>query len=157
MDLDIMSMTFNKMHEAYDWFRDYKPLDYDLVLNIDSNAGKNVNFGDWVLFQHIKQNGYDNELKKYNYKISRPIYGICAGFNVWDQALVINILESPRAWQYTHSLVTNPTNNYTMKIAFVDAEVQNFPIWDDYIYELGHWRQKPLIGELKECLRKNKL
>ena len=134
-------MIFKETHEAYDWFRNYKPFND----KIEMYHGKDVKFGDWILFQHIKSK-----------TISRPILGICTGFNVWDMALVMSIVEPIRSWMYTHDIITNPKNNYKMKMAFLDAEVQNFPIWTENIHKLGHWKQKPTFNQLKECFN-NKL
>ena len=142
-------MQFEKHHEALDWFRQYKPYEGEYIR--DWNGGK-IDFGNWILFQHIK---YDSSTKKRT--ISRPILGIFIEFTVWDMALVLNIIEHPRAWAHFHTVCTNPEHLHYMRISSVDPEVENFPIWDDCIHVVGQWNHKPNMKELREVLNKNKI
>lgn len=146
-------MVFKTIYEAREWFRNYKPLDYDTFQSIEMYFAKGVNFGDWVLFQHIQKKDYDKDAKHYNYNISRPILGINTGYDVWDMAFVFKIIEQPRAWMNSHSVITNTAIDYSMPL-ILNNEPQDFPIWDDYIYELEHWKTRPTISQLKEALKK---
>ena len=143
-------MKFEKHHEALKWFRQYKPYDGKYI---DWQGGK-VNFGDWILFQHID---YDDRTKTRS--ISRPILGLCVGFSCWDMALVLNIVEETRAWMNFHKVLTNPDPKHLhyMTISSLDPEVESFPIWDDCIHEIAHWSHRPNFKELKEALSKNKI
>ena len=130
-------MKFEKMYEARDWFRQYKPFKYQD--NLKEYDGNYLKFGDWILFQNIRQ-------KRDNYKeheISRPIFGLFVGFSIWDMALVVNIVEKDRAWIFHNYLLGNPETNHYNRIGFYDPETESFPIWDDNIYELSHWESKP--------------
>lgn len=146
-------MRFVKQYEAIAWFRQYTPYEYS-PLHTGEYSGKGVEFGDWILFQHIRS----KDTSPHSYEISRPILGICMGFSVWDMALTLNIVEQPRMWICHHEVLTNPDPKYMIyqKIAWLDPEVESFPIWSDDIHEIAHWKGKPTKTQLKEAL-KNKI
>jgi hypothetical protein len=140
---------FKDVHEAREWFRKYRPLkegefDYDTE---GYHCFNDVEMGDWLLFNHIRE-----------YKtISRPILGLVAGHNIWDQALVLEIVEPRRAFHHNSTI----NEDYETPISLVDQDVQYFIFWDDDIRVIGHWKFKPKVKELRSVFlifeRKNKL
>ena len=143
-------MKFEKHHEALTWFRQYKPYDGEY----EDWYAENVKFGDWILFQHIRNDEHEKTIS-----ISRPILGIFVGLTVWDMACVLNIMEAPRPWTIFHEVCTNPNpeNKYYMHICSLDPETESFPIWTDWVHEIAHWNHKPNVKELKQVLTTNKL
>jgi len=145
--------VFNKKYEAINDFRNYQPLpenfDEDTISTMMHSSKirvrDNFKFGDYVLFRNIKEG-----------KISRPIYGIFIRWNVWDMALVFNVIEKERAYIYNYSYISNPDINYEMCLGLCDPEVESFALWgDEDVWVLGSWSQKPTISELKSALYKS--
>ena len=137
---------FNKTYEAINHFRYYKPYEKDSTKSFWVEYDwSNWKMGDWVLIQYIK-NGKE---------ISKPIYGMFIEANIWDQALVIHIIEKPRAWKWHTDILTNPELNITMRMGELDPEVEAFELWTGNIHVLGHWKTKPTIGQLKESYKLN--
>lgn len=107
-----------------------------------------MKFGDWIIFQHITY-------KENVATISRPILGIFVDYTIWDQALVVNFIESPRAWTAFNKVVTNKELNISMLIAVVDPEVESIPLWNENIKVLGFWKTKPTYQQLKKSIKKS--
>lgn len=135
--------VFNKLYEARNWFRDYKPSD-EKVPWFSYRSDLTYHFGDWVLFQHIK---YSNNQTV----MSRPIFGICVGFTVWDQALVLEFVENTRAWE-SFSFLSGEFDSEE-PISHKDREIQHFQFWTENIKPLGIWKSRPTITELREALK----
>jgi hypothetical protein len=136
-------MIFNKIHEARDWFLNYKKIENNKSLFFWTEYDfKDWKFGDYILFQHIK----DDNL------VSRPIFAIFISFTVWDQALVINYIQPKRAWMYWHEVITNPDpkSYYSMPIGHMDDEIENIQFWTDNIHVMNHWKSRPSITQLRE-------
>ena len=133
----------------------FKPLSKEIAatipnfLNIDFKDFK-WEFGEWILFQHIEYS-YD---KTNPIMIGRPQLAIFTNYKIWDQALVINFIEKPRAWKNHHEVITNPDINYSEAISQGDDKVNAIQFWTDNINVLGHWKTKPSIGELKSAMKK---
>ncbi len=135
-------MIFENIHKANEWFLNYQPLEVDVPYFLDTQS--NWEFGDWILFQHIKS--------QKPRLISRPILAIFNRYNIWDQALVISFLQKKRAWTWFHKVTTSPT--YDSLIIDMDDELEHIQFWTDNIYLLQHWKSKPTLGQLKESLKK---
>jgi hypothetical protein len=137
-------MIFDDIHNARSWFLDYVDFDKSLVESFYSNTslGKGWKFGDYILLQHIQ-----------NYKISRPIYGIFTSFTIWDQALVLQMVENKRAWMYSNKIKSENIDS-SFYICTLDDEITQFEFWTGDIYLLGHWTRKPSVSELRESLKK---
>ncbi len=136
---------FNSRYEAIKEFRNYQPMNEEVVDFWTKYDWKDWKMGDWVLFQYIKCR--EN-------KISRPIYGMFVDFTIWDQALVVHIIEKQRAIRWHTNILTNPELDITMRLGELDPEVEAFELWTGNIKVLGHWKTKPTISQLKEALKK---
>jgi hypothetical protein len=136
---------FNNRYEAIKEFRNYQPMNEEVVDFWTKYDWGKWKMGDWVLFQYIKCR--EN-------KISRPIYGMFVDFTIWDQALVVHIIEKQRAMRWHTDILTNPELDITMRLGELDPEVEAFELWTGNIKVLGHWKTKPRISELKEALNK---
>jgi hypothetical protein len=146
-------MIFENIYEARNWFLKYSPIseeeDDKIPFFWHNLSDHKWEFGDWILIQHIieKEHGKDRE-------ISRPILAIFTNFKIWDQALVINFVQPQRAWMLSHEVITNKELRYSMYISSLDDEVESIQFWTDNINVLGHWKNKPSIGEIKKALNK---
>ena len=155
-------MTFDDIHEARRWFLDYKELDKqtdDTIINFWYKYDfKNWRFGDYILFQHIENNSSHSVtgIPIVSLSIGRPQYAIFTSFTIWDQALVMQFVESKRAWMHFTDIVTNKESGYKMPMSTLDDEVEAIQFWTDNIHVLGHWKAKPNLSELKIAL-KNKI
>jgi len=135
-------MKFDNRHDARKWFLDFKPCNREYKEFIDFENGK-LEFGDWILFR----------ITNHEYEESRPILAIFVEYNVWDMALVLNYIEKPRAWEYSHEVITNKEINYSCKVACLDRETQQQPVWmNQNIIPMGNWKVKPTISQLKEAI-----
>lgn len=142
-------MIFESIHDARKWFLNYVEFDESKVNSFyeSPTMGKGWKFGDYILFQHIEKG-----------KISRPIYGIFTSFTVWDQAIVLQMVENKRAWTYSNKVLgrsdklKGPPNSFY--ISTYDDQITQIEFWTGDINLLGHWRYRPSIPELKESLRK---
>jgi hypothetical protein len=134
---------YNNRFEAINEFRKYKPTDEKIIDFWTEYDWEDWDMGDWVLIQYHKNCE----------ELSRPIYGIFAGISVWDQALVIHLIEKPRAWKSNVEILTNPDLNIYMNLGGFDPEVEPFELWTGNIKVLGHWKVKPTIGQLKHSLK----
>jgi hypothetical protein len=143
---------FNDIEEAREWFRNSKDIsktDLDKIPFFWDELEKHRwKFGEWILFQHI----HSIENAKSSGKITRPILAIFTGFKIWDQALVINFVEQPRAWIWYHEVITNKEIGYSMQVGSLDDEVEAIQFWTDNIHVMGHWKSKPSLGQLKEAM-----
>lgn len=146
-------MIFDNIHDAKKWFLNYVEFDNSMVNSFyqSEDLGKDWKFGDYILLQHIQDN-----------KISRPIYGIFTSFTIWDQALVLQMVENKRAWMYSNEVrlkIPEATHkgkmpNTNVNICAMDDEITQFEFWTGDINLLGHWKSKPSISELKDALKK---
>ncbi len=148
-------MIFTNMIEAKKWFMKFKPLSKEIahsIPNFIDFEGEDAKweFGEWILFQHIKYS-YD---KINPIMIGRPQFAIFTNYKIWDQALVINFIEKPRAWENHHEVITNPDINYSEAISQGDDKVDAIQFWTDNIKILGHWKIKPTISDLKLAMKK---
>ena len=147
-------MKFNNIEEAREWFRNSQTIsktDWEKVPFFwDDLQDHNWKFGDWILFQHL----HSVSNAESSGKITRPILAIFTGFKIWDQALVINFVEAPRAWTCHHEIITNKEIGYSMHVVSLDDEVEAIQFWTDNINVMGHWESKPSLGQLKEALTK---
>lgn len=132
-------MIFNKLYEAKNFVRDYKPISFekDKFPNHLENDPI-LKFGQYILFQHVK-------IENKQPLISKPILGLFVGYSIWDMAAVINIVELPRAYIYSEKIqvVTNPKLNISLPIFELDPQVENFVLWHDDIIILGIYNNKP--------------
>jgi|GEM_PF-6158626 len=64
----------------------------------------------------------------------------------------MEFIENKRAWTFSHKVITNPERDIKMHICCLDDEIENIVFWDDNIYVLGHWKNRPTISELKIAL-----
>ena len=132
--------------------RKYSPLDtkdkegWWLYRDLGNKSLRNWRMGDFLLFQHIKGK-----------EISRPIYGCIAGFNLWDQALVLHFIESARAIHRStkNEILVNLERNYYCSWDELDPETEPIQFWTDEIKVWGHWSQRPSISELKKAYESN--
>jgi hypothetical protein len=134
---------YNHSYEAIKEFRNYQPTDEKIKSFWTEYDWSDWKMGDWVLIQY----------HKHCKELSRPIYGMLAGFSIWDQALVVHIIEKPRAWRWHTEILTNPELGIYMNLGGFDPEVEPFELWTGNIKVLGHWKTKPTIGKLKEALK----
>jgi len=105
---------FNNRYEAIKEFRNYQPINEEVVdFWTKYNWGK-WKMGDWVLIQYI------NCREK---QISRPIYGMFVDFTIWDQALVVHIIEKQRAMRWHTDILTNPELDITMRLGELDPNL----------------------------------
>lgn len=145
-------MVHETLHKARNWFLNYKDLSTAQGIQIPFFWTKynhqGWNFGDRILFQHIKPGKGQSSL------ISRPIYAIFVGWSVWDQALVMHFVENRRAWMNSSSVEIKYNNKEyePMSVYMHDMEVQHIQFWTDNIKVLGHWDYKPELKELKTAL-----
>lgn len=137
---------FKNRHEAIQEFRSYRPTDEKVVSFWTKYNWQDWEMGDWVMIQYVKYRDGQN-------LISRPIYGMFVGVSVWDQALVIHLIEKPRAWMCHAEILTNPELGIYMNLATLDPETEPFELWTSNIKVLGHWKRKPTIGELKKSYK----
>lgn len=137
-----MTQYTNKF-DAINEFRNYQHTDEDIIDFWTKYDWSKWKMGDWVLIQYVKRGK----------EISRPIFGVFVGCSIWDMALVVNIVESPRAWRWSTEILTNPELEIYMNLGGFDPEVESFELWTANIKVLGHWKNKPSIGELKESLK----
>lgn len=136
-------MIFNDYVEGVTWFRNYQELDESKKVNsVYSYHFKDLKFGDWFLFQEI----IDNK------KISRPILAIFTGLSIWDQAVVVNFVESKRAWMNFHRLYTDSSKNYTEYFIEHDPVIDFVQCWTSDIHLLGHWESRPDLSDLRIAL-----
>lgn len=138
-------MIFESRYEALRWFRKYSIYSGE----VKDEMPEDVKFGDFLLFRHIDGDGDGN-----NPTISRPILGVFVGFSVWDMALVFQFVESERAWEFSHKVITNKELKTKLPLAFRDKEVECIPLWNQSVKVIGKWRNKPTISQLKESLLK---
>lgn len=151
-------LEFDHIYEVKNWFRRYEPVDFS-----DPNeegywlgCKDKPNMGDWVLFQHIRQGSYVNGA--YEYEISRPILGLCVGHTIWDQALVLQIVEEERAYVGNQKIklkVYNEDGSLSHKNSLImsyENQIEFFEFWSDDIRLLGKWKVKPNWKELKKVL-----
>lgn len=147
-------MIFDNLQKAKEWFRQYKPLpdNFDWAncyyhdLQTENAFLPRLEFGDWILFKHI-----DGHKKS----ISRPILALFIKWSMWDMALVINFIESERAWMWKsyHEVYYSNKKDYSGSPFTFDSEVETIQFWTDDIQVLGHWKQKPTISQLKIALK----
>lgn len=145
-------MIFNSLSDAKNFYRQYKDLedgDYDLKISgyYQSSSKIDLKFGQYILFKHIKFNGNRR-------KISRPILALFLGYNIWDQALVIEFVEDRESYMSNHEVITNKEMNYSMTIDSLDIQTEQIQFWTDDIILLGYWNSKPDWKILKEILIK---
>ena len=153
-------MIFKNIYKAREWFLNYEPLEVSVPEFWTEYNHSKWKFGDYILFQHIKQieKPHDSDTTispTHMFVISRPILAIFTSFTVWDQALVVNFIQEKRAWTNHHQVVTNSENNYKMFISTLDDEIENIEFWNDNIYVINHWKNKPNLIELKSSLEKS--
>lgn len=144
-------MIFNNLNEVKDFYRQYRDLEdgeYDYHKNgfyhseIDDYLENYLEFGQYILFKHIKDGN----------KISRPILGIFLGYNIWDQALVIEFVEKRKNYMDIHDVITNKDKNYTMIASSLDIQTEQIQFWTDDIILMGFWNYKPNWKEMKSSL-----
>ena len=133
--------------DAINEFRNYKIFDGKIKSFWTEYDWSEWEMGDWVLIQY----------HKHGKELCRPIYGMFAGFSIWDQALVVHIVEKPRAWRWHVEILTNPDLGIYMNFGGFDPEVESFELWTGNIHVLGHWGTKPSLGELKRLYKENVL
>lgn len=109
---------------------------------------KNIEFGDYLLFQEYKQREHDGT--QYHYKVSKPILAIYLGLFIADQTIGFNYV----IWN---------NENHTVRIT--NEYVTNYPVckevdsihqhieWSDYLDILGHWKNKPRWKEIIKAYR----
>lgn len=144
-------MVFDNIHKAREWFLDYVDYDESLVESFynSTDLGKDWKFGDYILLQHIQGESPGNS------KISRPIYGIFTSFTIWDQALVLQMVENKRAWMYSNKVrLQGEYSHISVDICTMDDSISQFEFWTGDIYLLGHWKYKPSVSQIKEGLKK---
>lgn len=144
---------FEHLYEAREWFRQYRRLTdaerestrifwYDPRPQFkDQPDPTKPDFGDWILFQHI-----DNIPR-----ISRPIFGIVAGYSVWDMALVLHVVEQLRAVHCRKSVLRIGKNGMNHFVGERDPETEAFEFWTGDIHVLGSWKSKPTWSELRRA------
>lgn len=141
-------MIFENLYDAKFFYRQYRDLEdgeYNPKINgyYQNHAVHNdLKFGQYILFKHITS---DN-------KISRPILALFMGYNVWDQALVIEFVEDRKVYMSYHKVITD---NYSMTIDSIDIQTEQIQFWTDDIILLGHWKSKPNWKLLKKALVKS--
>jgi len=99
----------------------------------DLISTNNLKFGEFILFQHYKQNGYNGIC--YEYSISKPILAIHLRTSIADMALFID---------YVEYIKDDFHNFHKIKTIFE---------WDDAIDILGHWDYMPKYKELLSTYR----
>jgi|GEM_PF-6009105 len=105
--------------------------------------------GDWLLFQHIKGK-----------TISRPIFALCCGHTVWDQALVLEYVEPWRTW-FSNLYIGDPEdldedgdpNSADWFISYIYKECKQIQFWTENIRVLGFWKTKPKFRQLREAYK----
>jgi hypothetical protein len=133
---------YKHSYEAIEEFRNYQSTNEEIKSFWTEYDWSDWKMGDWVLIQYVKRGK----------EISRPIYGMFVGVNIWDQALVVHIIEKPRAWRWNTEILTNPELAIYMNLGGFDPEVEAFELWTSNIKVLGHWKVKPKLSELKQAL-----
>lgn len=112
-----------------------------------NNYDKKWEIGDHVLIQHFT----DWEEGKGS-MVSRPVLGIFVGYSVWDQALVVNIIEKPRAWMRYCEVKNSKDSEYYTNYTCLDPQVESMELWIGDIKVLGYWKYKPSHTELINAL-----
>jgi hypothetical protein len=141
-------MIFENLYDAKFFYRQYRDLEdgeYNPKINgyYQNHAVHNdLEFGQYILFRHITS---DN-------KISRPILALFMGYNVWDQALVIEFVEDRKMYMSYHKVITNKEMNYSMTINSLDIQTEQIQFWTDDIVLMGIWNYKPNWKEIKKSL-----
>lgn len=137
-------MKFNSLHEAFSHYRRYEPWLLPAP-DLMGDSQHRPEFGDWLLMRHYR--GGDKMM-------SSPILGIFCGWSVCDQALVLNLVESPRAWMWKAQVLTNPSLGIYLSVcAAQDVHVSDFVFWHDDAIILGHWRHRPSFREIRAVLQ----
>lgn len=96
---------------------------------------RNLNFGDFILFQEYKQGKYENG--KYNYIISKPILAVFVNTFPADQTIGFNYVK----WENDNRVID------------YEPEVKYHIEWDDYIDLLGQWHTRPTWKEILKAYR----
>lgn len=141
-------MIFEEREEAFRWFRQYRPsTESERSFPLHPREVDRLRMGEWFLFRHIEHGEGEGE-----YYTSRPILGLFIDYSVWDMAMVVNMVEPPRAWWNSHQVITNKERGYGMHIVMMDPVVESFPLWTSNIKVIAKWNHRPSWKELKREL-----
>jgi len=120
--------------------------DYENILNTFISCSKNWKFGDIILFQEYKQQSYDNENKRYDYKVGKPKLVSYLKSEVCDQTIGFDYIEYKGDFFWEKS--EKKRDMYPENTKGIHVE------WDDYINILGYWKSMPTFRELLSVYRK---
>jgi len=95
-----------------------------------------LRFGDFILLQLYKRQGYDRNIECYRYEIMKPTLALFLGLMPCDQTIGMEYVP----W------LKNDFNR--------SPELEQHVEWDDYIDILGHWSDRPTFKELRNAFRK---
>ena len=109
---------------------------------------KNIEFGDYLLFQEYEQGTHDG--KQYSYKVSKPTLVIYLGLFVCDQTIGFNYVKWVNE-NHTERITNKDVTNHPI-CKEVDGIHQHIE-WDDYLDILGHWKNKPKWKEIIKSYR----
>ena len=101
--------------------------------------------GQWLLFQHIRSLHNSKD-----FEISRPILVMFLDHTIWDQALVIEFVESRKSYQNIHKY----KNNYgEFELSNLDIQTEQIQFWTDDINILGIFDSKPNFKEIRKAYK----
>lgn len=112
---------------------------------------KNMEFGDYILFQEYE---YSHDTPEAKYLVSKPIMAIYLGIFVADQAVGFNYVR----WNNDNH-TEFVTNEYVTNAPICKqvGGIENHIEWDDYIDILGYWKKKPKWKQIIKSYRKQNL
>lgn len=87
--------------------------------------------GDFILFQE-----YTSDHSSQT-KVSKPIYAIYMGYDIWDMAALMKYVHVPKEYNTAQSI-----------------QLFDHIEWNDYVDILGHWRSRPKWKSLIKAYRK---
>lgn len=141
---------FKNVAEMREWARQYKPIDVNPEWYIYIKDKQLLEFGDWILFQHIMYERKSD--KEHQAFASRPLFGLFVTWTVWDQALVLNFIEKNRAYMLhcaVNKEITHPEYADIFPFGCEDPTIETFQQWTENVHMLGVWKQKPSISDLR--------
>lgn len=114
-----------------------------------SDNSNKLEFGDYILFQEYTNRKIVGD--DYQYKISKPIFGIYLGGFIADQAFGFNYVKWINEKRIVYITNENVTNYPKFKeVKNIDKHIE----WYDYIDILGIWKNKPNWKQILSEYRK---
>lgn len=100
-------------------------------INIFSDTMNKLKVGDIILFQEYKSG------KGSTFDVSKPIYAIYLGMDVYDMACVMKYIAVPKEFNTSQEILQ-----------------QEHIEWSNFIDILGYWKGQPKLKNLLKAYRK---